>query len=382
MLALIAGAVVAAYWGRRWRAAVECAARARDCGAARRHRRGADRRGRAAAGGARAVAAALQWRLVAGVLFGLAIGLVSSLLGVAGGELIIPTMVFAFGADIKTAGTASLLISLPTVAVGVLRYAGGGLRDRDRSGDRRPHEPRLGDRRRARRPAGGQHPGGALKVGLGVVLIGRPSVSFSTRALRRHAARRACLPDLQGTAAHRRPATAASSGVTAHEGIGRDVAGAHAEIALRSPQTLAAAQPPPLMNDGEAAHEAAPRDPANCPCCLSRARRRPTRRTCAAPAGLPQPERTRRPRPLAGRLRAGAVVFPIFVNRARYDHRGPAPFRYSCLVRTPSVQHGLRGWYSVRFTKMRNSTQDWAGHAPDGMTVQRPHCVTFSASWR
>jgi uncharacterized protein len=47
--------------------------------------------------------AALVWRVVAGVLFGLAIGLVSSLLGVAGGELIIPMMVFAFGADIKTA---------------------------------------------------------------------------------------------------------------------------------------------------------------------------------------------------------------------------------------------------------------------------------------
>lgn len=64
----------------------------------------------------------LVWRLVAGVLFGLGIGLVSSLLGVAGGELIIPTLVFAFGADIKAAGTASLLISLPTVAVGVLRH--------------------------------------------------------------------------------------------------------------------------------------------------------------------------------------------------------------------------------------------------------------------
>ena len=66
------------------------------------------------------------WRVVAGVVFGLAIGLVSSLLGVAGGELIIPTMVFAFGADIKTAGTASLFISLPTVLVGLVRYAGRG----------------------------------------------------------------------------------------------------------------------------------------------------------------------------------------------------------------------------------------------------------------
>lgn len=65
---------------------------------------------------------ALPVRVVAAVIFGLAIGLVSSLLGVAGGELIIPTLVFAFGAGIKTAGTASLLISLPTVAVGVLRH--------------------------------------------------------------------------------------------------------------------------------------------------------------------------------------------------------------------------------------------------------------------
>src|SRR5829696_6948091 len=65
---------------------------------------------------------ALPVRVVAAVAFGLCIGLVSSLLGVAGGELIIPTLVFAFGAGIKTAGTASLLISLPTVAVGVLRH--------------------------------------------------------------------------------------------------------------------------------------------------------------------------------------------------------------------------------------------------------------------
>ncbi|MEH1818762.1 MAG: sulfite exporter TauE/SafE family protein [Nostoc sp.] len=68
----------------------------------------------------------LGWRIPAGVLFGLAIGLVSSLLGVAGGEIIIPTLVFAFGADIKTAGTASLLVSLPTVLVGVIKYASRG----------------------------------------------------------------------------------------------------------------------------------------------------------------------------------------------------------------------------------------------------------------
>ncbi len=75
-------------------------------------------------GGAPALlpASSVVW-IVAGVLCGLGIGLVSSLLGVAGGEVIIPTLVFAYGIDIKTAGSASLLISLPTVAVGIARYA-------------------------------------------------------------------------------------------------------------------------------------------------------------------------------------------------------------------------------------------------------------------
>ena len=68
--------------------------------------------------------------VAAGVLFGIGIGLVSSLLGVAGGEVIIPTLIFAYGADIKTAGTASLLISLPTVAVGIARHAKRGAYDR------------------------------------------------------------------------------------------------------------------------------------------------------------------------------------------------------------------------------------------------------------
>lgn len=70
--------------------------------------------------------AILTWRILAGILFGLAIGLISSLLGVAGGEIIIPTLVFAFGVDIKTAGTASLLISFPTVLVGLVKYASRG----------------------------------------------------------------------------------------------------------------------------------------------------------------------------------------------------------------------------------------------------------------
>lgn len=46
----------------------------------------------------------------------------ASLLGVAGGELLIPTLVLLFGADIKLAGSLSLAVSLPTMLVGFTRY--------------------------------------------------------------------------------------------------------------------------------------------------------------------------------------------------------------------------------------------------------------------
>lgn len=53
---------------------------------------------------------------------GLVVGAISSLLGVAGGEFIIPALVLLFGADIRTAGTASVLVSLPIVLAGVARH--------------------------------------------------------------------------------------------------------------------------------------------------------------------------------------------------------------------------------------------------------------------
>ena len=56
------------------------------------------------------------------LIAGLLIGVVSSTLGVAGGELIIPTLIFIFGLGVKVAGTASVMISLPTVSIGLLRY--------------------------------------------------------------------------------------------------------------------------------------------------------------------------------------------------------------------------------------------------------------------
>ena len=62
-------------------------------------------------------------QVVAGVIAGFAIGIVASLLGVAGGELLIPTLVLLFGVDIKLAGSLSLAVSLPTMLVGFTRYS-------------------------------------------------------------------------------------------------------------------------------------------------------------------------------------------------------------------------------------------------------------------
>ena len=62
-------------------------------------------------------------QVAAGVAAGFGIGVVASLLGVAGGELLIPTLVLLFGIDIKLAGSLSLAISLPTMLVGFSRYS-------------------------------------------------------------------------------------------------------------------------------------------------------------------------------------------------------------------------------------------------------------------
>jgi len=59
----------------------------------------------------------------AGIAAGLVIGIFASLLGVAGGEMLIPTLVLLFGADIKLAGSLSLAVSLPTMIVGFARYS-------------------------------------------------------------------------------------------------------------------------------------------------------------------------------------------------------------------------------------------------------------------
>jgi uncharacterized membrane protein YfcA len=65
-------------------------------------------------------------RFVLGILSGVIIGAVAALLGVAGGELIIPTLVLLFGLDIKIAGSLSLCISLPTMLTAFARYSQSG----------------------------------------------------------------------------------------------------------------------------------------------------------------------------------------------------------------------------------------------------------------
>ncbi|MFD3479876.1 sulfite exporter TauE/SafE family protein [Streptomyces sp. NPDC058695] len=62
----------------------------------------------------------------AGVVAGFGIGVVAAIMGVAGGELLIPTIVLLFGENIKTAGSLSLLVSLPTMLVAFARYSRDG----------------------------------------------------------------------------------------------------------------------------------------------------------------------------------------------------------------------------------------------------------------
>ncbi len=65
-------------------------------------------------------------QIVLGFAAGIVIGTFSSMLGVAGGELIIPTIILLFALDIKLAGSLSLTISVPTILMGLIRYGNQG----------------------------------------------------------------------------------------------------------------------------------------------------------------------------------------------------------------------------------------------------------------
>lgn len=71
-------------------------------------------------------------RIIAGLGLGCVIGAISGLLGVAGGEVIIPTLILGFGAPIKAAGSLSQMVSIPTVLTGFVRHCRAGtLNDRE-----------------------------------------------------------------------------------------------------------------------------------------------------------------------------------------------------------------------------------------------------------
>lgn len=61
-----------------------------------------------------------RWTLAAAV--GFVIAAVSGALGVAGGEMRIPALMYLFGYGVKEAGTISLLASIPTVGAGAVAY--------------------------------------------------------------------------------------------------------------------------------------------------------------------------------------------------------------------------------------------------------------------
>ena len=63
------------------------------------------------------------WQIIAGVAAGAAIGVVAALMGVAGGELLIPAIIPIYGIDIKIAGSLSLAVSLPTMLVAFARFS-------------------------------------------------------------------------------------------------------------------------------------------------------------------------------------------------------------------------------------------------------------------
>lgn len=61
--------------------------------------------------------------VIVGIAAGFGIGVVAAVMGVAGGELLIPTITVLYGVDVKLAGSLSLLVSLPTMVVAFFRYS-------------------------------------------------------------------------------------------------------------------------------------------------------------------------------------------------------------------------------------------------------------------
>jgi uncharacterized membrane protein YfcA len=126
-------------------------------------------------------------RLPAALVLGAGVGLVISLMGVGGNELMIPLLVLLFGIEIKAAGTASLAVSLPTVIVGLWRFHALGTYRHDARENWRTILP-LAASSVVGATAGGflapNLPGGTLKFLLGLILIFSAWRSFRDRPTR------------------------------------------------------------------------------------------------------------------------------------------------------------------------------------------------------
>jgi uncharacterized protein len=121
--------------------------------------------------------------IISGLVLGFAIGAISGLLGVAGGEVIIPTLVLGFGASIKAAGSLGQMVSIPTVLTGLARHSRAGALSSGIISTHLVLPMSLGAI--AGGVAGGLltrfAPSGVLKAFLGVILIGSSYKVFAKR---------------------------------------------------------------------------------------------------------------------------------------------------------------------------------------------------------
>ncbi len=120
ILNLLAGSLIGAWFGAGWAARLESESLYRVIALLLLAIAAVLPAGHGATAGAPLFNGAAQ--AAAGVLAGFGIGVVASLLGVAGGELLIPALVLLFGVDVKLAGSLSLAVSLPTILVAFAHY--------------------------------------------------------------------------------------------------------------------------------------------------------------------------------------------------------------------------------------------------------------------
>ncbi|MGI6711453.1 MAG: sulfite exporter TauE/SafE family protein [Bacillota bacterium] len=64
--------------------------------------------------------------IMVGLVLGLAAGILSALLGIGGGIILVPGMIYLLTVPIKTAAATSLAVILPTAFMGVYRYYNSG----------------------------------------------------------------------------------------------------------------------------------------------------------------------------------------------------------------------------------------------------------------